>query len=207
MDSAPPPEPAPVPASDPQPPLPYDKGWSWRKTLWIVLAVVVVVPLAWMPCAIVAAIVHNALRFGVATEGPFILLLSIPFALAMAFVVARRGLWRGWHHRRTLLGGWSIAATGVIALSVLALQAFNRVRQSSQDKVVLCNVGMLAAAADQYYLENGVTSVAFPQLVGPTNYVKAINLVDRETYPARFTQGVTITVMGIAGARTITYAP
>ena len=65
----------------------------------------------------------------------------------------------------------------------------------------------LAAAADQYFLENGVSSVAQGNLVGATNYVKALNLVANETYPTGFTQGQTITVAGVAGARTITYAP
>jgi type IV pilus assembly protein PilA len=65
----------------------------------------------------------------------------------------------------------------------------------------------LAAAADQYFLENGVSTVAQTNLVGAANYVKALNLVANETYPTGYTQGQTITVGGIAGARTITYAP
>ncbi|MBI5771817.1 MAG: hypothetical protein HZA93_28860, partial [Verrucomicrobia bacterium] len=69
------------------------------------------------------------------------------------------------------------------------------------------NARQLAAAADQYFLENGVSSVSQGNLVGATNYVKALNLVANETYPAAFTQGSTITVDGIAGTRTITYAP
>jgi type IV pilus assembly protein PilA len=44
-------------------------------------------------------------------------------------------------------------------------------------------------------------------LVGSTNYVKALNLVANESYPGAYTQGVTITIDGIAGQRTITYAP
>ncbi|MEI6987645.1 MAG: response regulator, partial [Rhodospirillaceae bacterium] len=68
-------------------------------------------------------------------------------------------------------------------------------------------VGQLAAAADQYFLENGKRSVALSHLVGPKAYVKALNVVNGEAYPTHFTQGVTITVTGVAGARTITYAP
>jgi type IV pilus assembly protein PilA len=44
-------------------------------------------------------------------------------------------------------------------------------------------------------------------LIGTTNYVKALNLVANETYPTGFTQGITITVAGIAGQRTVTYSP
>ena len=35
----------------------------------------------------------------------------------------------------------------------------------------------------------------------------AVNTVAGETYPAAYTQGVTITISGVAGARTVTYAP
>ena len=92
-------------------------------------------------------------------------------------------------------------------LAAMAIPAFQKVRQSSQDKAVLNNARQLAAAADQYFLENGVSSVAQSNLVGATNYVKALNLVASETYPATYAQAVTITVAGIAGARTITYSP
>jgi type IV pilus assembly protein PilA len=44
-------------------------------------------------------------------------------------------------------------------------------------------------------------------LLGPTSYVKALNSVANETYPAGFSQGTTITIQSIAGTRTITYAP
>ena len=92
-------------------------------------------------------------------------------------------------------------------LAAMAIPAFQKVRQSSQDKAVLNNARQLSAAADQYFLENGVSSCASAALVGATNYVKAVNTVAAETYPAGFTQGVTITISGVAGARTVTYAP
>src|SRR5947209_5888556 len=92
-------------------------------------------------------------------------------------------------------------------LAAMAIPAFQKVRQSSQDKAVLNNARQLAAAADQYYLEKGVSTVAQTDLVGTTNYVKALNLVANESYPANFTQGITITIGGVAGQRTITYAP
>ena len=92
-------------------------------------------------------------------------------------------------------------------LAAMAIPAFQKVRQSSQDKAVLNNARQLAAAADQYFLENGVSSVSQGSLVGASNYVKALNLVANESYPGGFTQGETITITGIAGVRTITYAP
>jgi type IV pilus assembly protein PilA len=90
-------------------------------------------------------------------------------------------------------------------LAAMAIPAFQKVRQSSQDKAVLNNARQLASAADQFFLENGVSTVAQTDLVGPANYVKALNTVAGETYPTNFTQGVTITISGIAGSRTITY--
>ncbi len=90
-------------------------------------------------------------------------------------------------------------------LAALAIPGFQKVRTSSQDKAVLNNARQLAAAADQYMMENGVAFVSYGNLVGQSNYVKIINLVANETYPANYTQGTTITVTGIAGARTITY--
>ena len=92
-------------------------------------------------------------------------------------------------------------------LAAMAIPAFQKVRQSSQDKAVLNNARQLSAAADQYFLENGVSMVTQGSLVGATNYVKALNLVANETYPDSYTQGITITIAGVAGQRTITYSP
>jgi type IV pilus assembly protein PilA len=92
-------------------------------------------------------------------------------------------------------------------LAAMAIPAFQKVRQSSQDKAVLNNARQLSAASDQYFLENGVSTCASANLVGATNYVKAVNTVAGETYPTNFTQGVTITISGVAGARTVTYSP
>jgi type IV pilus assembly protein PilA len=92
-------------------------------------------------------------------------------------------------------------------LAAMAIPAFQKVRVASQDKAVLNNARQMAAAADQYYLENGATYAASASLVGPTSYVKALNTVASEVYPTDYTQGVTITIAGIANARTITYAP
>jgi type IV pilus assembly protein PilA len=92
-------------------------------------------------------------------------------------------------------------------LAAMAIPAFQKVRVASQDKAVLNNARQMAAAADQYYLENGATFAASTSLVGPTSYVKALNTVASEAYPDNYTQGITITITGIANARTITYAP
>ncbi len=92
-------------------------------------------------------------------------------------------------------------------LAAMAIPAFQKVRQSSQDKAVLNNARQLSAASDQYFLENGVSTVVMASLVGATNYVKAVNTVANEVYPDSYTQGITITIGGVAGARTVTYSP
>ena len=101
-----------------------------------------------------------------------------------------------------------IVATVLFVGGALAVDHFFKVvRHSSTDKAVLGNVRQLAAAADQYYLENAVTAVAITSLVGPTNYLKALHTVAGESYPATFVHGRVITATGIGGARTVTYAP
>jgi type IV pilus assembly protein PilA len=91
-------------------------------------------------------------------------------------------------------------------LAAMAIPAFQKVRASSQDKAVLNNMRQLGAAADQYFLENGTSTAAIGALVGSSNYIKALNTVANESYPQTYTQGITITVTGIAGVRTLTYA-
>ena len=90
-------------------------------------------------------------------------------------------------------------------LGALAIPAFQKVRSGSQDKAVLNNIRLLAAAADQYYMEKGTGTAAFSMLVGSQAYVKSFNLVANEIYPANYTAGQPIIVSGIAGARTMTY--
>lgn len=92
-------------------------------------------------------------------------------------------------------------------LAAMAIPAFQKVRSSSQDKAVLNNARQLSGAADQYFLENGVSTVVSTNLIGPANYVKAITTAAQEVYPTNYTQGVTITISSVAGVRTITFAP
>lgn len=92
-------------------------------------------------------------------------------------------------------------------LAALAIPAFQKIRRASQDKAVMNNARQLAAAADQYYLEKGITSVTLGSLLGDTSYVRHLDVVAAETYPDAFTQGVAITIAGVGGSRTITYAP
>lgn len=106
---------------------------------------------------------------------------------------------------------WRIIARTLLLVLVVMAVGFGvligRQKATSKDKAALGNAAQLSAAADQYFLEHGVSLVDYDKLVGATNYLKALNPVDREVYPRYFTQGSPITVTGIAGARTVTYVP
>jgi type IV pilus assembly protein PilA len=92
-------------------------------------------------------------------------------------------------------------------LAAMAIPAFQKVRASSQDKAVLNNLRQLSSAADQYFLEKGVSQVSSATLVGTdsTQYIKGIQTVAQETYDASINQGSGVSAAGVAGARTITY--
>lgn len=92
-------------------------------------------------------------------------------------------------------------------LAAMAIPAFQKVRTASQDKAVLNNARQIAAAADQYYLEYGVTTVAKTNLIGSSAYIKNLATVAYEVYPDHYTQGTTITISNVANSRTTTYAP
>jgi type IV pilus assembly protein PilA len=108
-------------------------------------------------------------------------------------------------HRAFTLIEIMIVVVIIGLLVALAIPGFQKVRLASQDKAVLNNARLLAAAADQYMMQQGVTAVTFTALIGSENFVKVLNVVAGENYPVDYTQGVTITINGVAGARTITY--
>ena len=58
-------------------------------------------------------------------------------------------------------------------LAAMAVPAFQQVRKSSSEKAALNDLRQIAAAADQYMLENNVTTIDRTALV-PT-YVKTLN--------------------------------
>ncbi|MGH8017836.1 MAG: type II secretion system protein [Opitutaceae bacterium] len=70
-------------------------------------------------------------------------------------------------------------------LAAMAIPAFNKVRQQSQNKTIINNLRQISAAAQQYFLEHGVDSVASTALVGTDadKYIKSVQQVRDEVYP------------------------
>lgn len=96
----------------------------------------------------------------------------------------------------------------IALLAALAVPAFQKVRAESQDRAVTNNLRQLSVAADHYFLEQGVSSVASATLVGTnaTQYIKTMTLAAGETYVSPLVQGNAVTAFGVGGARTVTYA-
>ena len=65
-------------------------------------------------------------------------------------------------------------------LAAMAIPAFNKVRQTSQNKAITNNLRQMASAGQQYILENGTTQVSYSDLAG--DYFAAIQAVSGETY-------------------------
>jgi type II secretory pathway pseudopilin PulG len=92
-------------------------------------------------------------------------------------------------------------------LAAMAIPAFEKVRTNSQTMAVYNNLRMLSAAADQYYLENGVNSANFDSLVGPGRLIKSVTPVAGEDYRSMtFKQGLPLTVR-LPDGRVISYPP
>lgn len=80
-------------------------------------------------------------------------------------------------------------ATSVLTLKKSTVQTAGEFPSApatpEQQKAVMNNLRQLSAAADQYFLEQGVSKVTVAQLVGtePGKYIKAIKPAAGESYP------------------------
>ena len=91
-------------------------------------------------------------------------------------------------------------------LAAMAIPAFQKVRKTSQDKTILNNLRQLSAAAQQYFLEQGVTQVTSANLVGTATdkYIKSINTVRGESYQSPLT-AVQTRISASSAAGTVDY--
>lgn len=75
---------------------------------------------------------------------------------------------------------------------------------------MLNNLRQLSSAANQYFLENGLTAVASADLVGTASsqYIKQINPVIGESYDTVIVEGAGISAYGGTGTQSyaITYS-
>ena len=87
-------------------------------------------------------------------------------------------------------------------LAAMAIPAFQKVRSTSQQKAVLNNLRQFASAAQQYMLDEGVTSVAYSAIVGTGKHIQTIEAVAGESYSGltvgTSTTQLTLTVAGNA---------
>jgi len=86
-------------------------------------------------------------------------------------------------------------------LAAMAIPAFQKVRATSQNKTVVNNIRQITSAADQYFLEEGLTSVQISELIGADSYIKGTNetglQVADEDYFDTITQGIDYVVSGL----------
>ena len=89
-------------------------------------------------------------------------------------------------------------------LAAMAIPAFNKVRQTSQDKAVLNNLRQFASAAQQYMLDDGVSQVGLSNILGPGLHMTGLSSVADETYD--FTLGTNTTrVQTTINGRVVNY--
>ncbi len=99
---------------------------------------------------------------------------------------------------------------GIALYTIFGLQAPRRLSPNTKDKSVAENLRQLAIAADQYFVEHpGVSSVAYATLIGTSSkqYLMPFAIVANETYQPVIVKGQPVTASGVAGTRTVTYAP
>ena len=67
-------------------------------------------------------------------------------------------------------------------LAAMAVPAFQKVRKTSQDKAITNNLRQLASGASQYFIESGLPTGTYADIVGAGKYVKAMKPVAGEDY-------------------------
>ncbi len=98
------------------------------------------------------------------------------------------------NNRKFALAEIIIVVVIVILVAIMTTPAFKKVRETSQKQAIATNLRLLAAGANEYFEEHGVTIVHQNKLVGPGKYIEALVPVDGEIYPRILIQGTTLRV-------------
>lgn len=98
------------------------------------------------------------------------------------------------------------AAFGGGLTAAMAIPAFNKVREQSQEKAITNNLRQIASAGQQHILETGVSEVGYADLIGENGYINEITSVNGESYEhiVITENGDTISV-SLPDGRVITY--
>jgi prepilin-type N-terminal cleavage/methylation domain-containing protein len=90
-------------------------------------------------------------------------------------------------------------------LAAMAIPAFNRVRYVARRKTITNNLRIIAAAAQQYMLEQGASQASDTQLEGTSsfNYVRPISKVNAETYSGLVIGSTTTQISTVEGDGTV----
>jgi len=90
-------------------------------------------------------------------------------------------------------------------LAAMAIPAFQKVRQTSQEKAITNNLRQFASAAQQYMLDNGVTQATYTDLVGTGKHIQTISPVAGEVYTTLTIGQSASSVVITANDITVTY--
>lgn len=90
-------------------------------------------------------------------------------------------------------------------LAVMAIPAFNKVREEAREKTILNNLRQVASAGQQYLLDQGVTQATYSQLLGDKRF-PSIKPVAGESYTTlSVAENGTKLVATAAGGQRIVY--
>ena len=90
-------------------------------------------------------------------------------------------------------------------LAAMAIPAFNKVRQTSQDKAVTNNLRQFASAAQQYMLDEGTSVVTLTEILGPGLHMTGLSSVADEDYSGITVGTNTTRVTASINGRTVAY--
>jgi len=92
-------------------------------------------------------------------------------------------------------------------LAALAIPAFSKARQITREKAITNNLRQIAAAAQQYLLEQGTPSVAYSDIIGGSmdKYILDIQTVAQENYSTLVINNTDTEIMVTSSVITVTF--